>query len=238
MEMASVLAGEPWSDRPRCTHPLLAHLARLVNDCTSDAGRGRLAPHVPSVVGVRGDGLAWEISLTTAVAVEAMPQVPERFERALAVGLLRCEELATGLDAETVEGLDVARRVMADVPHAAAWARRFSSGMPLTAKQFGTRSAPHLMSCAVRGIVDSGAPDTDERLHQLLVTAIDTARRLQAAGRRQAPPEPPVGTSPSAAAWRRTASLSAASTNGVSCAHAPEILSTRPSPGSSRTSRM
>ena len=27
MEMASVLANEPWSDRPRCTHPLLSQLA-------------------------------------------------------------------------------------------------------------------------------------------------------------------------------------------------------------------
>ena len=37
MELASYLAGERWSDRPACTHRLLAHLARLVNDCTSDA---------------------------------------------------------------------------------------------------------------------------------------------------------------------------------------------------------
>ena len=32
MEMASFLAGERWSDHPSCTHPLLASLARLVND--------------------------------------------------------------------------------------------------------------------------------------------------------------------------------------------------------------
>ena len=28
MELASVLAGERWSDHPACTHPLLAQLAR------------------------------------------------------------------------------------------------------------------------------------------------------------------------------------------------------------------
>ncbi len=43
---------------------------------------------------------------------------------------------------------------------------------------------------------------------------------------------------PSRVAWRRTASLSAASTNGTSSDQAPETFSTRPSPGSSRTSRM
>ena len=39
MEMASFLAGERWSDHPRCTHPLLASVARLTNDLTSDAER-------------------------------------------------------------------------------------------------------------------------------------------------------------------------------------------------------
>ncbi len=62
MEMASVLAGEPWSDHPKCTHPLVAHLARMVNDYTSDDGRARLAPHIPSVVGIRGGGLPWRWS--------------------------------------------------------------------------------------------------------------------------------------------------------------------------------
>ena len=45
-------------------------------------------------------------------------------------------------------------------------------------------------------------------------------------------------SSPSDLACRRTASLSAASTKGTSDAHAPDTFSTRPSPGSSRTSRM
>ena len=36
MEFASYLAGERWSDHPRCTHPLLSAVARLVNDNTSD----------------------------------------------------------------------------------------------------------------------------------------------------------------------------------------------------------
>ena len=179
MEMASVLAGEPWSDRPTCTHPLIAHLARLVNDFTSDAGRGRLLPYVPSVIGLRGGGLAWEVSVTTGVAVEAILQVPERFQRPLAVGLLRCEELATSLGPGEVEVLDDLRRAMGDVPHATAWARRFADGMPRTEKQFPRRSAPHLLTCSVRGIAEAAMPDRDDRLHHLLVDAIATARRLQ-----------------------------------------------------------
>ena len=185
MEMASVLAGEPWTDSPRCTHPLLAHLARTVNDATSDAARGLLAPHIPSVIGVRGGGLSWEVTLTAAVAMDAVPWVPERFQRVLAVGLLRCEQVALTLRPEEVDGLEAIRGAMADVPHATAWARRFASGMPVTTKEFPTRSAPRVMSCAVQGITEAAAPDTDERLRHLLTTAIDTARRLR-------PPEPDV----------------------------------------------
>jgi hypothetical protein len=47
MEYASVLAGERFSDSPRCTDPTLATLARLVNDSTTDGGRQRLAGLAP-----------------------------------------------------------------------------------------------------------------------------------------------------------------------------------------------
>ena len=48
MEYVSVLAGAPFTDHPRCTHPALATLARLVNDWIDDDGArselARLAP--------------------------------------------------------------------------------------------------------------------------------------------------------------------------------------------------
>jgi hypothetical protein len=49
MEYTAVLAGEPFSDHPRCTHPLLATLARLVNDATTDEGRPALASLAPDL---------------------------------------------------------------------------------------------------------------------------------------------------------------------------------------------
>ena len=42
MELASFLAGEPWSDHPSCTHPLLASLARDVNDHVDPRTAARL----------------------------------------------------------------------------------------------------------------------------------------------------------------------------------------------------
>ena len=47
MEMASYLAGERWSDHPKCTHPVLASLARCVNDALGDVRRQELAMMIP-----------------------------------------------------------------------------------------------------------------------------------------------------------------------------------------------
>ena len=44
---------------PACTHPLLAQLARYVNDTLSDGDRQHLLPLIPSVVGRRGDAHTW-----------------------------------------------------------------------------------------------------------------------------------------------------------------------------------
>ena len=65
MEMASYMAGEPWSDHPKCTYPALAALARDINDYTSDEHRHRLAPLIPSVIGLTSD----DPSLETDIAL-------------------------------------------------------------------------------------------------------------------------------------------------------------------------
>jgi len=51
MELASVLAGEPFSDRPECIHPTLAKVARMVNDQVGDDERQRLVPLLPQMMG-------------------------------------------------------------------------------------------------------------------------------------------------------------------------------------------
>jgi hypothetical protein len=179
MEMASVLANEPWSDHPKCTHPLLAHLARLVNDYTSDDNRSELAVLVPSVVGLRGGDLAWMVDLTAAVALRALPDVPEPSQRALAAGLVRCEEVANTLEPGAVVASDAVRQALERVPSAVDWARQFTAGSTVSPKQFQKRSAPSVMTCAVRGLAATGAPDLDARLRDLLRTAITTAERLE-----------------------------------------------------------
>ena len=75
MEFASLLAGERWSDHPRCTHPVLAALARKVNDVTSDAARPRLAPLIPDVIGTNSDDLRIAPALAALACRRALVHV-------------------------------------------------------------------------------------------------------------------------------------------------------------------
>jgi hypothetical protein len=55
MEYVALLAGEEWSDRPECTHPILAHEARTTNDLLLDHDRPRLVPLVGRLFGTTED---------------------------------------------------------------------------------------------------------------------------------------------------------------------------------------
>jgi hypothetical protein len=198
MEMASLLANEPWSDRPRCTHPLLAQLARLVNDHTSDAGRADLVVMIPEVIGAHGHGLEWEVALVARVATQAMYDAPEPRQRTLAVGLLRCDELAATYGATTVDRAAI-RTALEQVPGATRWALGFLTGAaPLKPRAFQRHSAPAMLVCAVRGTAEAAVPDQDARLRALLRTGIGTTRRPDASQS--------IGRSSSAydTDWRRT----------------------------------
>lgn len=70
MEYVSVLAGEKFSDRPRCTDDLLAHTARMVNDASSPGGRSTLARLAPDLATAgKADASTHERMLETCFAV-------------------------------------------------------------------------------------------------------------------------------------------------------------------------
>src|SRR5215207_9185013 len=105
MEFASLLAGERWSDHPACTHPLLAVVARHVNDHTSDAGRQRLTHLIPSVIGLTGEGLHIDARIAWGSATMALPVVAAERQRVMAVSVLSCERVLAGLDGRPVGAL-------------------------------------------------------------------------------------------------------------------------------------
>ena len=174
MDLASYLAGERWSDHPPCTHPLLAALARDVNDYTSDAGRSQLAVLIPSVIGLTGDQLRIDARIALACARLALPVVAAGRQRVLAVSVLVGERVLAGLDGRPAGGLtEPSRAALARVPDAAQWARVFSRDRPVTARDFRRRAAPCTVRTAAQGVAQACIPQPDQMLRDLLIGAID-----------------------------------------------------------------
>jgi hypothetical protein len=174
MELASLLAGERWSDHPACTHPLLAALARHVNDHTSDAARQRLTELIPSVLGLTGDDLHLDARIALRSATMALPVVAAGRQRVMAVSVLTCERVLADLDRRAPGALEEQSRLaLAKVPHAADWAYRFTSGVRPSNKGFRRQAAPTIVQDAVEGIAQACVPDPDGMLRDLLVQAIE-----------------------------------------------------------------
>nr|WP_246326115.1 hypothetical protein [Actinomycetospora corticicola] len=152
MEQVALAAGEPFSDRPRCTSPALAALAAQVNDRVSDRARDRLLPLVPALAGAdsRDPRAAWEL-----VAVCARAALAVRPDDALSLRLLARAGRAQ-------------RR----------WSRvRLDGTAGLVA---GLRALPHLTAAFHRAAVLAGpvgSPQRDDRLVALLHDAVDVRER-------------------------------------------------------------
>lgn len=170
MEFASYLAGEPWSDSPQCTDPMLAHLARAVNDQLSDARRSEIAPEIPRVIGLRGDHriLAPVVALRAAAA--ALPVVAAGRQQALAAALLSLPRLVPdGLPEALRADVDAA---LAAVPQATAWAERHLRSHPVRERDLRKGASAIVVQLATTGIVAACIADPEALLVDLLRTAI------------------------------------------------------------------
>jgi len=179
MEMASFVAGERWSDHPACTHPLLADLARLVNDSLTGRWRPRLVPLIPSVIGLTSDDMHIDAAIALRSALAALPIAAAPRQNVLATAVIRCERVLAELDGRDPGSMSPqSRQVMNQVPHAAAWARSFSSGSRVSRRTFRTQTAPHILDIAVEGIALACAPDVEQRLVDLLAATIANCQAL------------------------------------------------------------
>ena len=201
MELAAYLAGDRWSDHPDCTHPVLAKLAREVNDHVDDYGRQRIAPLIPDVIGLNGDDPRVSAWIARDAALAALPVAAAERQGVAAVGVLRCEHVLNELEGRRSRDLSPrTREALAEVPHAAEWARRFSGMGWGNLRSFQRRSAPAIVHSAVVGIASSCTSDPDALLVDLLTSSIHNCRTwLHAA--------PPVGVDE--AQWREVCALTA-----------------------------
>jgi hypothetical protein len=174
MELASYLAGERWSDHPACTHSLLASVARLVNDHTSDTGRPHLAELIPSVIGLTGDDPHIDAQIALRCSTTALPVAAAERQRVMAVSVLVSERVLAELDGRPADSLsDQSRHVLDSVPHATEWAGRFTTNVRPRLAAFRRHAAPHAVRCAVDGVAHALIPDPDALLRTMLVDSIE-----------------------------------------------------------------
>lgn len=193
MEFASYLAGERWSDHPVCTHGTLAHLARMVNDLTNDAGRARLTPLIPTVIGLTSDDPLLDILLAVRAASAALPVAAEERQRSQAVGLhVAIPLLARHDQGLATEAIELAQGALRAAPAADTWAAGFIQEVgPLRRAGMNVRQCRDIVTGAVDGIARACVEDPDDRLVALLTAAVaDTARFVRGA---PAAAEIPVG---------------------------------------------
>jgi hypothetical protein len=196
MEWASLLAGERWSDHPRCTHPTLARLARRVNDTVAGPARQRLVTLVPSVVGLTSRETRWDAELAWLLTVRALPVAdsPER-ARALAAGLLTVDRVLAGPDGRAPGAQRPETRAALEVAtEARAWAEQWLAELRV-AKPCLAEVARHAVDESVAAMAAGRGPDRDARLVELLNAAVGHLQRLagRETGRQAGNAQVPVG---------------------------------------------
>jgi hypothetical protein len=86
MEAASWLAGDRWSDHPRSVHPVIARVARWVNDTVPDEQRQGHWPLILASIGTRRRGrvvLWWRLAYFAQRSLRRYPPNGERWEAVL-----------------------------------------------------------------------------------------------------------------------------------------------------------
>jgi hypothetical protein len=198
MEMASYLAGERWSDHPKCTHPVLASLARCVNDALGDVRRQELAMMIPEVVGLNPDDRRVAPALMRRAALVALPIASAERQNVMALAVMGAERHLNDIEGRDPQALSKEARIaLAHVPGAEKWARDF-------VRRVGTRdlradAAAKVVSLAVNGIARACVDDPSAQLVSLLRASIDETKAIQASNESTAPAPSPVETDQSAA---------------------------------------
>ncbi len=179
MEMASYLAGERWSDHPKCTHPLLASIARCINDAIDDDARQQLPELIPEVVGLNPSDPRVVPVLVRAAALAALPVAAHEIQHVMALAVLTTERTLATIEGRPLNHLSrESREALSSVPASEQWARRFIRGSGVKPGPIKASAATTVTSLAISGIAHACVPDTDARLVDLLRSAIDEARAL------------------------------------------------------------
>lgn len=176
MEIASFLAGERWSDHPRCVDPSLGELARCINDVMPDERRSQLALLIPSVIGTGNRRPAQERAALGALVVRsatlrALPRVRTK-SVPVACALILSERLL-GVRTAAAEAALAAR------PAATATAEALTIshvGTWRPARSYVSLALPAAIKLTVRTVHDDLGADAWPLLSDMLRDAVVAVR--------------------------------------------------------------
>lgn len=177
MEYTSVLAGERFTDAPRCTDPVLATVARCVNDYSSDAARQRIAPLAGDLTTANGAGDDVHVRLVRRCLVAALRQATGSRREVLIVALLGLDRAAAGESRgwdKSMLSLDSELALLGTGVDMTA-AAEYVAELPVGVSEHSRRALPVDIEMAVSTIA-SHADDADEVLYRLLVECLDDYR--------------------------------------------------------------
>lgn len=183
MEIASLLAGLRWSDHPACTHPVLAAVARCVNDATTDDGRQSLTELIPAVVGATSVDPRIAPRLVLTCTDRALLRSGSQHRADLLAGQQAARRRLTRLQGET--GPEPSTRVGA-APRHHRWTdvgRRWSE------KAYLRVDAPIAIHHAIAALAPRPRVETDGPLRAVLVDAIGELRQSTDSARPRTPGE-------------------------------------------------
>lgn len=173
MELASIFASGPWSDHPASVHPVLAAVARVINDRVSDGARELLSPLVPQMTGTadvgpdghtRPERCARLVLLCTRKALEASPFMAAEMESARLTALSVLSR--PGAAAPAAAPTDAGESGTAVRRHAAALLDRLGLLSWLYASQAAVQAAQAVS--VIAGAATGPAAQRDAQLCQLL----------------------------------------------------------------------
>jgi hypothetical protein len=122
MELASALAGETWSDHPASVQPVLAAVARVVNDRVGEQDRARLEQLVPAMIGTATDDIQSYARLVLTCSAAALNEERVRGHPEICAEVESAQRMAQRARSATTGGFIA--RLLACSPMAQRWYRR------------------------------------------------------------------------------------------------------------------
>ena len=185
MEYTSVLAGERFSDSPHCTDPVLAAVARAVNDYSSDASRQRIAPYAGDLTTACGAGDDVQRGIVRRCLLTALRFAEGSRRQVLLVALLGVDRAATGAGRgwdDAMLSLD-SELALLGRDSGLADAAAYVATLPVSAREHARRASGISVEMAVATIAESAGADADDVLFELFAQCLADYRRSLATTR-------------------------------------------------------